>query len=221
MDNSPIFSLETVGRERIIAGSSSHSLLKVFDLRLAGGRAYGYQEINDVITTSGDPEADETVKDEGRSSFSGFNVFVCQNRHVRSNRRRQPKESPIYSLSRPSAASPFLYAGLENSVVAFNFTSAMDPHPDPMFSSAIQYTREGRFDPSRTWFSTNAEPFALTLYEQIGTRNMQMLYQRNLGRISNGFYASRFQDPIDGYDERLSRISTSTRLSSARSSFSR
>lgn len=220
VDDSPVFSLETIGRERVIAGSSSHSLLKFFDLRMVAGRAYAYCEPRtdpsksmDVVFDDGD-----TLDEQDSPHVSGFNVFVGQNRQIASSRRRQPKESPIYSLSRPSSSSSLLYAGLENSVVEFNLTSVADSHPDPVFDHVLK--RQGdKYDPLGSWFSS--PPFALTLYEQMGSRNMQMLYQRNLGRHQSGLSVHSFEDSEPGYDERLSRISTSTRLSAARRNFSR
>ncbi|SLM35962.1 WD40/YVTN repeat-like-containing domain [Lasallia pustulata] len=37
---SPIYSLLALGRERFIAGGARHSILKIFDLRMPGGKAY-------------------------------------------------------------------------------------------------------------------------------------------------------------------------------------
>ena len=221
VDNSSIFSLETIGRERIIAGGQSHSLLKIFDLRMTGGRVYGYANI-----ISGSPRnlPSSTFRPrvEGTEIYeSGWNVFVGQNRQIRTSARRQPKESPIYSLSRPSSVSPILYAGLEDTVVRFNFTSVMDAHPDPIFKQAIRRTADHHFSATDTWFSKPKGPYSLTLYEQMGPLNMQMLYQRNLGQLQRGTCLDHFVDSERGYDERLSRITTSTRLSSARSNFRR
>ena len=185
---------------------------------MTGGRAYQYHSLPEQQQSSPGPDQNDMFRESDNLHSSGFNVFVGQNRQIPSSRRRQPKESPIYSLSRPSPQSPMLYAGLENSVVSFNFTSAADPHPDPLFDGTLRWSR-GVFDPLSTWFSN--PPFALTLYEHMGSRNMRMLYQRNLGHHRSGLSVQSFEDSEPGYDERLSTISTSTRLSAARSSFGR
>lgn len=212
IDDSAIFSLETIGRERLIAGSSNYSLLKIFDLRMTGGRAYGYQDVGDTLANKIQSETDDEYLESHGMYESGFNIFVGQNRQINSNRQRGPKESPVYSLSRPSSSSPILYVGLENSVVRFNFTSVMDAHPDPVFSSKLRFDQAKRFSPAETWLNSTPEPFAVTVYEQLGSRNIQMLYQLNPAQLSNMLYAGVFQATEPGYDERLSRMSTFKRL---------
>ena len=186
---------------------------------MCGGRAYSYAEVPKVLPNGVESETDSTHHESNGTYASGFNIFVGQNRQIHSNRRRQPREGPIYSLSRPSASSPVLFAGLENSVVGFNFTSVTDAHPDPVFNFKLRFNPRKRFSPFHTWFSSTVDPFALTVYEQLGERRMQMLYQRNPSKKTYESGSDIFQDSEAGYDERLSRISTRTRLSAARSNF--
>ena len=208
---------------------------------MAGGRVYSYLDAAKPSTNITedrpvDAESKEAINDSNGIYASGFNIFVGSNRQPRSSRRRQPRESPIYSLSRPSPCSPTLYVGMENAVTKFSFASVMDPYPDPVLQPRVRRTSDGRYSAALTWFLTpndgdmcgdgrgnytkrevrereRKEAYALTLYEQLGKQKMYMRYQRNLG------HQARFDDVMEGYDERLSRISTGTSLRSSRAGF--
>ena len=45
IDDSAIYSLQTFGRERLAAGSAQNCAVKFFDLRVSGGRAYYYLDV--------------------------------------------------------------------------------------------------------------------------------------------------------------------------------
>lgn len=126
-DDAAIYSLLSRGRDRVVAGTSRHCLVKVFDLRVSGASQYDYAGF------AGEGE-------EGPSK-DDWNIFINP-RHRYANTpwrgpnswMRRSAEGSVYSLSSPSPTSPLIYAGVENAVVEFNFSSVLDPHPDPLFT---------------------------------------------------------------------------------------
>ncbi|KAI9814653.1 MAG: hypothetical protein M1827_003209 [Pycnora praestabilis] len=151
IDNfSAIYSLATIGRERFIAGGARHAIMKVFDLRMAGGKAYYYTDLDacNSITSSRNPPT-PAPKEKGKGLCCNWhweNKFDQRNWNIFLNPRgpalyrlgsRRSSESPIYSLSSPSSSSPSLFAGIENNVVQFDIVGIMDKHPDPVFGPGL------------------------------------------------------------------------------------
>ena len=124
-DDNPIYSLLPRGRETLLAGTSRHNLLKVFDLRL-GAKRYSYL----------DARTSETEHESANTDWSLFlkphsNSF--SNTHANNNNSwssRRSAESSIYSLATASPNSPHIYAGVENNVVELAFTDVLDRNPD-------------------------------------------------------------------------------------------
>ncbi|KAF2159383.1 hypothetical protein M409DRAFT_71053 [Zasmidium cellare ATCC 36951] len=172
-DDSPIYSLLPRGREKLVAGTSRHNLLKVFDMRL-GAKCYSYLDASPAA--AGDPGIIDLEKD--------FNVFLRPNNSsftVRgsnnwSQGRNRPTESSVYSLASPSAHSPYIYAGVENAIMSLAFTEILDPRPDPVFFEPWSAQAE-----SRPGFNTRViqskEVLGLAMYEQ--GANMKLCVQRS------------------------------------------
>lgn len=128
---SAIYSIATIGRERVVAGCAQHGAVTIFDVRVTGGRNYAYQN---VINQSLD----------NKTNGSLIWLKPCSNRQY-SNGKYLPQgrerwrrdwalaKSPVYSVSSPSPYSPFIYAGIENNVVELAFTSWTDKMSDPIF----------------------------------------------------------------------------------------
>lgn len=135
-DDSAIYSLLARGLDRFVAGTARHSLLKVFDLRMAGASDYDYSASVGSSTPT-------DIRDGTFADGHDWNVFINpRDRYSDSNSRRGPNhwmrrsaESPIYSLSSPSPTSALIFAGVENAVVEFSFTSVLDRSPDPVFAA--------------------------------------------------------------------------------------
>lgn len=149
-NDSPIFSLKPHGTERIIVGTSRHSMLKVFDVRLSGNCAY---ESIPVPRASSLPNGQSSFRLHAPPNFpskqpnTGWNLYTSP----RSVRPRL-QNSSVYSLSLPSPTSPFLYAGIEDAVIEFAFTSVLDRHPDPMFTPTLSYSeQDGSIDVVKSW----------------------------------------------------------------------
>ena len=123
-DDSAIYSLLLRGQEKLVAGTSRHSLLKVFDMRL-GAKCYNYLDAG-------------SQQNPPKPQTRNWNLFLRPQasptntaRGWGSNQTRRAQASSIYNLASPSPSSPHLYVGLENTVVELAFTSVLDKHPDP------------------------------------------------------------------------------------------
>lgn len=221
VDMSAVFSLATVGRERVIAGAAAHGLLKIFDLRMPGGRAYSYVDASASSTTNAAQATNgcSSANDDNNKILqaTGTNIYtprtgpgLRRGGGGRSGQSRQhwTQDSPVYSLSRPSPSSPKLYVGLENRVLDFKFTSAADPYPDPVFNGILVYRNDaGRggkrvIDPLKTW-DPYGEVLDMSMYEQGGARQTKLVYQKSISALGHATHSDEQQDErLRGYDER-------------------
>lgn len=171
-DDSGIYSLLPHGQETLVAGTSRHSLLKVFDLRL-GAKAYSYLD-NDSNASTNASHSQNPSKD--------WNLFLKPHsatypgRGGGNNWARRSAESSIYSLASPSPCSPYVYAGVENAVLELAFTSILDPHPDPTFFSSRPNRR--RSNETLQGFQSK-EVLNLAMYDQTADM-MKLKTQRSL-----------------------------------------
>lgn len=194
VDSGSIYSLVTIGREKIIAGGARDSLLKFYDIRMICDDALAHYSL----------DGNQNGVEVPEMNLPGWNIFA---RRARSRNLRS-EDSPVYSLSRPSAASPMLYAGLEDRVIEINFTSIMDHNPDPMFlgSSSIRRSKAVE-NPLRFWSSGGTQYMNLTMYER--TDNVPtLLEQRHLNTFKdrNRVYSATLASP--GYDVRWQSVSS-------------
>lgn len=154
------YSLLPIGREKIIAGCSKHALIKVLDLRLAGGKSYAStllqphysRETYKGCWTNGKWHPDQvwepSTLDETPPPHLGptrrlrhphvmasqdWSVFLALSPNARNP--RGSFESPVYSLSRPSSTAPTFYAGAEQNIFQIDLLSLLDEHPDPFFQN--------------------------------------------------------------------------------------
>jgi hypothetical protein len=155
-DDAAIYSLLSRGRDRVVAGASRHGLLKMFDLRMSGGSIYDYAG----------------ASDPNDSSIGDWNIFINpRDRYVNSTWRgpnswmRRSAEGSVYNLSSPSPTSPFIFAGVENAVVEFNFSSVLDKHPDPIFLGSSAKVK-GRRDKTPSYLQHKRDILNLAMYSQ-------------------------------------------------------
>jgi len=200
-DDSAIYSLLARGQEKLVVGTSRHSLLKVFDLRL-GAKCYDYLDAQRTASpkTNG---ASEHARGRNHASSKDWNLFLKPTtrgadwRTGRGGRGRQnwsrqrTAESSIYSLASPSSCSPYIFAGVENAVLELEFTSALDTHPDPVVVKPWTAHNGGRQDSWRT-----KEVLDLAMHDQ--TPDMKLHTQKNLWET----WRSRQSPSVDGLDER-------------------
>lgn len=184
-DDNPIYSLLPRGQETLLAGTSRHNLLKVFDLRL-GAKCYSYLDSRNNGAEDDTANSDWSLflKPHAGSSNTSNNSWSS----------RRSAESSIYSLATSSATSPHVYAGVENNVVELAFTDAMDRNPD----TAYFRHWEGKGGIEWNGWRTK-EVLDLACYDQ--NADMRLCAQRSLwetwrlrGRVA--------QDGVPGLDGR-------------------
>ncbi len=105
---SAVYSLTTIGRERILVGGARHSLLKVFDLRMNGSRVYDYMSASSAGSTLREPSSEKL-------KVTGWATYLSDLR----NGGRE-KESPVYSLT-VSDFGRRVYAGSEARIWELDF----------------------------------------------------------------------------------------------------
>ncbi|TKX20566.1 hypothetical protein C1H76_7377 [Elsinoe australis] len=166
MEDGPIYSLLARPNARIIAGAARHNVCKVFDLRnkraILQPRGPDDSEAasNDqslTLSNQQDPipePLEEPIPwkqsnmrcipglSTSRASLSSHDSFHDGSYNLYIPRQATRNDGPVYSLSSPSPFSPFIYMGLENSVVELQVDSLCDPHRDPV----LGMTTRGRYE---------------------------------------------------------------------------
>ena len=206
-DSNAIYSLLPRGRETLVAGTSRHSLLKVFDMRM-GAKCYSYLDAASTALSSNAGKAndvadiDRTCNVSGAEICKNWNLFLKPHsatypgRGGGNNWARRSAESSIYSLASPSPSSPFLYAGVENAVVEMAFTSPTDAHPDPVFD----------FKPNAEGVRVK-EVLNLAMYDQTA-ESLKLMTQRSLWDVFRAKNAKVPRVPdfevrgVEGLDDR-------------------
>jgi hypothetical protein len=107
--NSKIYSLLPIGRERFLVGGARHSLFKIFDIRMPGGRVYSAPSSKFSFESGG--SAGWATYMSHAPTASGFG-----HRH-----RAQDRESPVYSLAKSDPGGGTVFAGVEGSLWEFDF----------------------------------------------------------------------------------------------------
>ena len=200
---SPIYSLLSVGSERFIAGGGRHSIIKMFDLRMPGGKLYHATDVDPCSLPKNDllkqKSSDQWLSCcgyhyEAKKNRRDWNVFLG----VSSRRLGGNRESPVYCLSRPSQCSPSLFAGIESTIAQIDMVSIMDSHPDPIYGD-VQNTRpsgSSRLDRSQDYVKRKWNPSgdiaSLPMYEH-DEGPVNLLQQQEVGRLRGN---------IAGFDER-------------------
>ena len=117
-----MYSILPIGRERVLVGGARHNLLKVFDVRMPGGRVYAYP--GSPPPPPPPPSAlDSASVTPGWATYLskppvvGAGVFPQQQGY----RGRRDKESPVYSLKAGSPGGAHVFAGVEGLVWEFDF----------------------------------------------------------------------------------------------------
>lgn len=214
-NDSSIYSLATQGLERIIVGVSMHSMLKVFDLRLAGSHAYSaiplppkakskprYPDntINSIVNDTTNPVT---------SIWGGWNLFMNprtppKRSAYRENFTRGRDDSPVYSLSVPSPTSSHLYAGLEGAIEALTFHGIADAHPDTSLSHSAKHLPDSSIVDVTASYNPHADALNLGMYEQGDEEGlgMQLLVQDDVSTETVQKSQMRVGEKYKGLDER-------------------
>ena len=169
--NSMVYSIAIMERERIVAGCARHNALNIFDLRVPGGREYHYLNHMGMSVPQDTTGSVVWLSPRGESNHNGRHGGWAS---------RRAAQSPVYSVSSPSPVSPYIYAGVENSVVELAFTGYCDPHPDTIFPPAETFEKDSG---------------VLNLPASDNTLPLRLAHQKPLSRTKHG-------QGIPGYDER-------------------
>jgi WD40 repeat protein len=223
-NDSSIYSLTTQGLEHVVAGTSMHSMLKVFDLRLSGSHAYrsiplsSKAQLSKPNSQTRDYAGNKVVREaightKSKLVTGGWNLFLHPRNlvhHSRNLRNPRNEDSPVYSLSIPSAHSPSLYAGVEGAVMGIDFLSVTDKYPDPLYSGAIErFPGSGAIDIEAS-YNPRGDVLSLGMYEQGNEQalNMRLVVQHDVSNELRktidsrdgtrfGILDERWMDPSD------------------------
>ncbi|KAK3675882.1 hypothetical protein LTR78_004074 [Recurvomyces mirabilis] len=193
-DDSAIYSLLPRGQETLVAGTSRHSLLKFFDMRM-GRKCYIYLD----ASTPAEAKPTQPSRTKNWNLFLKPTNATYPGRGGGNNWSRRSQESSVYSLASSSPHSPHIYAGVESAVVDLAFTSFLDRHPDPVHFSPWKPAGKGKED---SWRSR--EVLDLAMYDQ--SADMKLHTQRSLWATWRGNQnpVGRTLDfpRVEGLDER-------------------
>ncbi|KAK7553696.1 hypothetical protein IWX49DRAFT_222507 [Phyllosticta citricarpa] len=178
-EDGAVYSILPKARERLLVGGSKHCLLKFYDLRVSGGRAYHYSDIENV-GKGGEAKS---------SGDSGWDLFLHP-RNESSSRRNRSVGSPVYSLTSPSPYSPSIFAGLEDHALQVDLTSIHDPYPDPMFEHCLVRTGKKKMVNIKKSWNPRGDVACLAGYNQ---SSVQLNVQSGVGL---------HQGTVPGWDER-------------------
>ena len=192
---SAIYSLCSFGHERFVAGGARHAVLKVFDLRMPGGKTYYAADLDHCSPDPALVSPDACCKYHEESRYSpDYNLFLGQFRSA-GDRHLSRGQSPVYSLSAASSFSSSIYAGLENNVLQIDLVSMMDRHPDTVFQPRGPWAGS-RDSVIKARYNPNHDTLNLGAVEHTVDRGIKLLRQVAVGeRIWN----------IKGWDERWTR----------------
>ncbi|KAL0256458.1 hypothetical protein SLS55_008853 [Diplodia seriata] len=200
-DDGAVYALQTIARERLVVGSSRHSIIKFFDMRVSAGRAFQYAHVGGAhgrenLKIGNGIRTDEETRAEWHGSHYGWNLFLNPRNQFRNNQRRNDRRSinsPVYTLTSPSPFSPSVYAGVENNVVQLDFTSIADRHPDPMFQhSLVRMGKHKTVNLQKSW-NPRGDVLNLASYEQGTSGAMRLRVQAGVGK---------YEGTLEGWDER-------------------
>ncbi|KAF2024827.1 hypothetical protein EK21DRAFT_104398 [Setomelanomma holmii] len=210
-NDSPVYSLATQGLERIVAGVSMHSIIKVFDLRLSGSHAYTSISVPSPPRrkANGQDHAYNAIVNNNKHSASdvsgGWNLYLNPRIAPKRNAYREDywrggHDSPVYSLSVPSPTSTNIYAGLEGVVQSLTVHGIADPHPDTCLAQGIvRFPDSGAVD-IRSSYNPHGDALNLGMYEQGNEEGlgMQLLVQDSVttgvGKNRERKDAARYRD---------------------------
>ena len=203
-DDSAIYSLLPRGREKLIAGTSRHAMMKVFDLRL-GAKAYSYLDAcnPDSDDSPGEPAATRARQEHNWNLFLKPNSATYSGRGAGNNWARRSAESSVYSLTSPSPSNPHIFAGVENAVLEMAFTGIADGHQDATFFGAEQGDVKGWRDGEVAELAMYEQLEGLSLMAQMSVRAVRWgleLKEREMSRLQ-GRAAGTFE-ALPGLDER-------------------
>ncbi|MCJ1474234.1 hypothetical protein MMC13_002892 [Lambiella insularis] len=186
---SAVYSLLPIGRERFVAGSARHSIVKVFDFRMSGNRLYFATDAEACVPDDHPKPLNQLPKGaccsyhfNSKHVRRGYNVFLDPS----SQRRRV--ESPVYALASAAPYSPRIYAGLEGRVIQLDIVKVMDRFPDAAFQEknwrggkSVGVDLKERYDPE-------SRALRLAAVEQLQSGQVKLMVQAEVGEEGAGLH---------------------------------
>lgn len=161
-----------------MAGASRHCVVKIFDLRLPGGKVYYAADLEPCIS-SNNTLISSIAPSRATSSFCcqyhrdarlnrrNYNLFLHTNnggwRGRKTRAMRRTSDTPIYTLSSPSPCSPTVFAGVENDILQIDIVSVVDRHPDPIYQNMRKWI--GNENKVNQKWNPQSDVIQLALYE--------------------------------------------------------
>ena len=223
-NDASIYSLALQGLQHVVAGTSMHGMLKVFDLRVSGSHAYRHiacpapKPTNPSRTSKSQHTTYNPIVDSPSTTSvaGGWNLYLNPRPATGHNQPNRARGfvSPVYSLHIPSSTSPHLYCGLEGSVLSLSFLSILDKYPDPFLTppSAIRRFPDSQLVDVKRTYDPSGDVTSLGMYEQGSEEalNMRLAVQdrvemgvwKNVGRKGTRFAGldERWVDPqVEGW----------------------
>ena len=149
-------------------------MMKVFDLRLPGGKVYYAADLEPCVSkcspliSSAAPRGTNKLTccdyhRDSRLNRHNYNLFTHTSLMSQMGLRIESMDTPIYSLSSPSPCSPTIFAGSENHILELDVVSVMDRNPDPIYQKKRWKRMRGKHILKR-WDPT-ANVITMALYE--------------------------------------------------------
>ncbi|KAF8246515.1 hypothetical protein K440DRAFT_662101 [Wilcoxina mikolae CBS 423.85] len=154
---SAIYSLLPIGRERILVGGARHNLLKVFDIRMPGGRVYAYPGSSMPPGPLVLPSPTSSIRAQITPGWATYLSLLYPMRGFSQRNWGRERESPVYSLATGSPGGARVFAGVEGGIWEFDFAGEdVEPlgHVKPGQRSCTMYEFVGR---TRLWVQGPAE----------------------------------------------------------------
>jgi hypothetical protein len=153
---SAIYSILPLARERLVVGGAHHRLLKVFDIRMPGGRVYTHPAVS------------------GLSNFRGVRKNITPGWATYLDARvgrHTCRESPVYSLAAAPASGGRLFAGVENRVWEFDFLGDSCSGKDKAAAPSCPRPSRARWGGCNYRNSVPPNPWCV-MYEFVGPTKM-------------------------------------------------
>lgn len=191
-------------------------MVKVFDLRLPGGKVYHAADL-DPCNSSKSAAISSIASSEATSPFCcqyhrdarwnrhDYSLFLSVSKGAWPGQKprviRRRGNTPVYSLSSPSPCSPTLFAGIENDVLQIDVVSVMDRDPDPIYQTTGKWTRN-ESNMKKRWLSRPDE-IQMALYEHRQDK-ITLIVQREIDyaiRSTNGWDELWSNSKLSEYDQ--------------------
>jgi hypothetical protein len=183
---SSVLSIAAIARERLLVGTARNAMMRVFDLRIPGGRVYDYVNANPKI-------AHQVAESKRRANLSkvgesvwqpGCNIFLFDRRfHYGTSESFRTRQSPVYAISSPASWAPTVFVGLEGCVVQLDITDITERRPGSEGPANCRRDYQGAIHNASTG-TIYKDVLSLGMHEHTENFASRLHYQLHPGRTS-------------------------------------